>query len=262
MMTAKMSELSKTFANRNIQLVSFSVDPDNDTPQALKDYAKMWQADGSRWHFLRTQKATLAATAAGMKTFVQQPDANTPIQHSSIFILCDGEGKVRGVYDSLDASAMQHLVINALSLAGVPAAEMPKANAAWSMPETDTSETDRKSENNPGLVLYTSHGCVACHAQERVAPALSHLMGKSVLLDDGRMVTVDAAYLRESILDPNAKVVAGYSHMMPSYRGQLTDGELDQLVSYIESLGADDSASQTTASTPPAGPGQPVGRAQ
>jgi protein SCO1/2 len=105
-MTANMAQLQKTIKNRNIEFVSFSVDPDHDTPAVLKEYAKMWKADDRRWHFLSTEtQEKVAETAAGMKTFVQAPSKDTPIQHSSIFILSDGDGKVRGVYDSSDNAA-------------------------------------------------------------------------------------------------------------------------------------------------------------
>ena len=56
------------------------------------------------------------------------------------------------------------------------------------------------------------------------------------MLADGRTTTATAEYLRESILDPGAKVVATYPPSMPGYRGQLTDAQLGALVQYIESL--------------------------
>jgi cytochrome c oxidase subunit 2 len=57
-----------------------------------------------------------------------------------------------------------------------------------------------------------------------------------VTLQDGRTVTVDEAYLRESILNPNAKMVAGYMPVMPNYEDQLSGEEVSLLVSYIKSL--------------------------
>jgi cytochrome c oxidase subunit 2 len=50
-------------------------------------------------------------------------------------------------------------------------------------------------------------------------------------------VTADEAYIRNSILNPTAQVVAGYQPVMPSFRGQVSDAELSQLVAYIRSLG-------------------------
>lgn len=60
--------------------------------------------------------------------------------------------------------------------------------------------------------------------------------GYPATLDDGTTVMRDANYYRESILDPNAKIVAGYKPQMPSYQGQLSDDDIDHLIAFIESL--------------------------
>jgi cytochrome c oxidase subunit 2 len=85
-----------------------------------------------------------------------------------------------------------------------------------------------------GLKLFSSLGCVACHGQ--VAPTLAGLYGSQVKLSDGRTVTADEDYLRESILDSTAKIVAGYPPIMPSFRGQLSEEQLMDLIAYIRSL--------------------------
>jgi cytochrome c oxidase subunit 2 len=87
-----------------------------------------------------------------------------------------------------------------------------------------------------GAKLFMSYGCAQCHGQ--TAPTLAGLYGRPVPLNDGTTVTADEQYLRESILDPPAKVVAGYPQLMPSYRGQLSDEQVAQLVAYIKTLGA------------------------
>ncbi len=246
MMTAKMAQLQKTITNSKVQFVSFSVDPDHDTPEMLKAYANMWRADELRWHFLSTDRVGLAETAAGMKTFVQPPDKETPIQHSGIFILADGDGKVRGVYDSSDSIALQRLAFDAMALAGTPPATMPAIAAAWGMP------TGSRATHSPGEALYLSRGCVACHAQQKVAPPLQGRFGQKIRLEDGSSIIADEGYLRESILDPNAKIVAGYPHLMPSYRGQLTDEEVGQLVEYLKSIGGPSGRELLVAASQPA----------
>ena len=245
MMTAKMSQMYKEISPDGIVFISFSVDPDHDTQKVLAEYAKMWGADESRWHFLSTTREGLAATTAGMKTFVRPADESAPIQHSSIFILVDADGKVRGVYDSLDSNALKRLNFDAQSLAGKNPPPLAESDLSWQMPNPG------ESSNNAGAVLYAARGCAACHSQERVAPPLDHCFGDSVMLEDGRMVTIDDAYLRESILDPGAKIVAGYSHMMPSYRNQLTTDEVDQLVQYVKSLGGPTPTTNVAATTQP-----------
>lgn len=85
-----------------------------------------------------------------------------------------------------------------------------------------------------GAELFARYGCNTCHGQ--VAPTLAGLYGSKVKLSDGRTVTADDQYLRESILDSTAKIVAGYPPIMPSFRNQLTEEQLMQLVEYIKSL--------------------------
>ena len=81
-------------------------------------------------------------------------------------------------------------------------------------------------------------GCVTCHGVQ--APSLAGLYGREeeVILPNGRRqrVRVDEAYLRESILDSGAAVVADYQPIMPSFRGQLSEEQLLHLVAYIKSL--------------------------
>ena len=63
------------------------------------------------------------------------------------------------------------------------------------------------------------------------------LFGTTVTLQSGATVTADESYLRESILQPRANIVAGYQPIMPSFQGQINAEELTQLIAYIKSLG-------------------------
>ena len=87
-----------------------------------------------------------------------------------------------------------------------------------------------------GAHLFQQMGCAMCHGTGQ-APALEGLFGSSVQLQGGATVLADEGYIRESILDPRAKMVAGYAPIMPTFQGQLSEEELTQLVSYIKSLG-------------------------
>jgi cytochrome c oxidase subunit 2 len=58
-----------------------------------------------------------------------------------------------------------------------------------------------------------------------------------VLLDDGRTVTADESYVRESILNPGAKIVSGFKNIMPTFQGQLSEEEVIGLVAYVKALG-------------------------
>jgi cytochrome c oxidase subunit 2 len=58
-----------------------------------------------------------------------------------------------------------------------------------------------------------------------------------VLLDDGRTVTADESYIRESILNPGTKIVSGFKNIMPTFQGQLSEEEVIGLVAYVKALG-------------------------
>ena len=90
-----------------------------------------------------------------------------------------------------------------------------------------------------GKQLFESKGCVACHSIDgspRVGPSLKGVFGTQVKLEGGGTVVFDDAYFRESVLTPQAKLVAGFPPVQPSYEGQLSDAELAGLLAYVKSL--------------------------
>ncbi len=91
-----------------------------------------------------------------------------------------------------------------------------------------------------GKILFGKLGCGSCHRAEDspLAPSLVGKYGTEVELSDGSTVKVDDDYLRESILDSQAKIVKGYNPIMPVYAGQLSEEDVMNLVAYIKSLGA------------------------
>jgi cytochrome c oxidase subunit 2 len=113
-----------------------------------------------------------------------------------------------------------------------------------------------------GEQLFQQQGCVACHsgAQGAPGPAVAGLFGEAVELADGQTVIADENYLRESILNPSAKIVKGYQPIMPSYEGRLTDDQVFALVTYIESLGPR-GASPSEGTGAPGETGTPSGQA-
>lgn len=90
-----------------------------------------------------------------------------------------------------------------------------------------------------GLELFNAKGCMACHSldgSKRVGPSFKGLFGKDEPLADGTTAKVDDAYLKESILDPNARIVQGFPPAMPPFRGQLSDEELTALVEFVKAV--------------------------
>jgi cytochrome c oxidase subunit 2 len=89
-----------------------------------------------------------------------------------------------------------------------------------------------------GEKLFVEKACSTCHLSNGTgrAPSLNAIYGGSVRLADGSTVTADDAYIRESIVSPSAKIVAGYQPLMPSFQGQLTEEQILSLTAYIKSL--------------------------
>ena len=99
----------------------------------------------------------------------------------------------------------------------------------------DTTDLSPTALEGRGVVR--SMGCGACHGSDGgggVGPAFVGLYGSEVTLADGDAVLADRDYLVESIVDPQAKIVEGYSLPMP--RTELTDDEIDAVIDYIEEL--------------------------
>ena len=236
-MTAKMLLVQKATPAPDVRFVSFSVDPAYDTPEVLKQYASVWKGDESRWLLLNTDRQTLYHTAAGMRVAVMPTDdQDDPVLHSSLFLLVDQQGQVRRVYNSSVDSSMRQLPADVALLTN------DDTRSSISAPSDDSPPT-------AGEKLFVALGCAGCHQQTRIAPPLTGIFGSTVTLTDGRTVTADETYLRESLLDPTAKIVAGYLRLMPNYRDHLNDTQIDQLIAYLRTLGgnrANDQVSQVT----------------
>lgn len=89
-----------------------------------------------------------------------------------------------------------------------------------------------------GGALFQQMGCATCHAagEQSRGPQLEGIYGGDVAIKDGGTVTVDEEYLRESIMDPSVKIVEGFTPLMPSFKNQLSDDDVSNLVAYIKSL--------------------------
>jgi cytochrome c oxidase subunit 2 len=102
-----------------------------------------------------------------------------------------------------------------------------------------------------GEELFAALACDTCHFEGSRArgPNLAGVYGSTVELAGGGTVTADDDYLRESILSPSARVVAGYQPLMPTYQGQVTEDQLLQLLQHIKSLAPGAPAEETAAPT-------------
>jgi cytochrome c oxidase subunit 2 len=100
---------------------------------------------------------------------------------------------------------------------------------------------NRRPDGSPALEgrkVFLKYRCLSCHSADENAraPVLEELFGKPVHLADGRTVVADENYIRESIYDPGAKIVAGYQNIMPTFQGQVSEDEVFQLIVFLKSL--------------------------
>jgi len=109
-----------------------------------------------------------------------------------------------------------------------------------------------------GAKLFEDLVCSSCHRDDALsrAPQLKGLFGHTVQLQNGATAVADESYIRESIVNPQAKVVSGFQPIMPTFQGLVTEEQLLQLIAYVRSLGeAKPSAAPAGAAATP-GPGK------
>ena len=105
--------------------------------------------------------------------------------------------------------------------------------ARWTSAQPEADDLAHQGE-----ALFFALGCSGCHAPTSSihAPDLRGIYGHAVPLADGRIVTADEPYLRDSILLPEKDIVAGYAPIMPSFRGAVSEDDLVKLIAYLKSL--------------------------
>ncbi len=119
----------------------------------------------------------------------------------------------------------------------------PEAFAIWEkgigIEEAGGALAVNLSPAESGRKLYDNRGCGACHSidgSDGIGPTFKALFGKVEKLQSGETITVEENYIRESILNPNEKMVEGYAPVMPSFIGILSDEEITDIIEYIKTL--------------------------
>ena len=108
--------------------------------------------------------------------------------------------------------------------------------------EFDDWLSGNSSQQSPavaGQQIYETLGCVSCHGaggEGGRGPALEGIFGKQVFLNNGQSIIADEAYIRESIVNPQAKLVNGFGPIMPTFQGQVSEEQLLQILAFIKSL--------------------------
>lgn len=117
LMNVEMQKVQEAFKGDNeVSILSFTVDPKNDTPEKLKTYAVEHHAEDNQWHFLTGEKEKLYDFARRY-IFVLKPaeaanlgDAGSDFIHTNNFVLIDQQGRIRGYYDGTNSKAVQQLI--------------------------------------------------------------------------------------------------------------------------------------------------------
>jgi len=128
-MSARMEQLQKQLPD-NVHLVSFSVDPEHDTPAALATYAQLYHADPSRWTFLTGKPEEQFRVITAMKIAIMPASGGDPIEHSPYFLLIDANGNVRADYDGGVNANMNQLISDAADLQSESVASAAPASAS------------------------------------------------------------------------------------------------------------------------------------
>jgi cytochrome c oxidase subunit 2 len=112
----------------------------------------------------------------------------------------------------------------------------PADYQTWLAGDGSTSGGGSMAER--GAQLFTQLGCVTCHLGDGSGrgPSLVGVFGSTVTLDNGTTVVADESYLRESILTSQAKTVAGYQQLMPTFQGLVNENDMASLIEYIKSM--------------------------
>jgi cytochrome c oxidase subunit 2 len=118
-------------------------------------------------------------------------------------------------------------------MAGQVIAMTPESYAAWL-----EAQGASHSLAAQGGALFRALGCSGCHSPGANvhAPSLEGVWGRPVPLSNGQVVMADRRYIRDSILEPEKDVAAGYRPIMPSFRGRVSEDDIIKLLAYIESL--------------------------
>jgi protein SCO1/2 len=105
-MSSQLKRIRADIADNDVKFVSFTIDPDRDTPAVLADYGKRYESQPDRWYFLTGTRTELKRL--NWDTF-HLGDVNGDLEHSTRFVLIDRRSRIRGYYDSSDPESLKQL---------------------------------------------------------------------------------------------------------------------------------------------------------
>jgi protein SCO1/2 len=115
-LTAHMIALQRSLSVPNVRFLSFSLDPDFDTPAVLKAYATRWKGDAARWSLVTLDSETLGSVQAAIESASPQGSASDGEPHTTRFFLANARGLILGAYDGQDDQSIHRLAADAAAL--------------------------------------------------------------------------------------------------------------------------------------------------
>jgi cytochrome c oxidase subunit 2 len=109
----------------------------------------------------------------------------------------------------------------------------------WLVKAAESAAGGGMSPAEFGATVYTKRGCNACHSVDGkpgIGPTWKGIYGNDVALSDGSKVKVNDAFIHQSIMDPASQIVAGFPPVMPSYKGIISEAEIQAVIAYIQTL--------------------------
>jgi protein SCO1 len=113
-MSSQMSQARQRIMLPDVRFVSFTIDPDRDTPEVLAAYGRRFQADSRNWHFLTGSKSDLNKLSYDA---FHLGNVGGPLEHSTRFVLVDRKSRIRGYYDTSEPEVIEKLIVDTKRLA-------------------------------------------------------------------------------------------------------------------------------------------------
>jgi cytochrome c2 len=175
----------------------------------------------------------IALSADQKKIFLQIDDMKEVMQAGLRYRLLDARG------DSV--ASVLHFTMNHLPSLDLESAGFDPVQAIGDSSPVNPSPAASVVSAERGSRLYRQLGCMACHSTDgttegRSGPTFKGLFGSQRTFTDGEQSVADEAYLRQSILEPGARVVEGREVEMPSFVGILANDDIESLIAYIKTL--------------------------
>jgi|GEM_PF-365564 len=248
LITANMGSIQRKLgSNPNVQFVEITFDPKRDTPSRLRKYMHQYKLNMSDYSMLTGDSTTIAKVMhdCNIKYYINRRDTTKSgkvqyyFKHTNRIDVLDKKGRVRFQYPGSKVSPS--LVKKDLSKIGMKSGQSGKKQGKQTQKTAAAKSSQSKLTpyQERGRNIAEHNGCFNCHTSSskgKTGPGLKGVYGHMVTLQNGSKVKADSSYIIESLNKPDAKIVAGYSAVMPKY-DYLTQNQVKHILAYLKALG-------------------------